>query len=455
MRAVPSGVIWMRILVVGGGAREHAICDAVVRGGGELYSVMKNLNPGIARMSKAYKLMDERNVPEVLDWAKGEAVEMLVVGPEASLQEGIVDSFSEAGIPSASPTRAAARIETDKAFARDLMLRHDVPGRVEHHTFDDVAEMEAFVRGYKGRLVVKPIGLTGGKGVRIEGEQMANKDEVVAYAKEVIEEGIGGSAKVVIEECVEGEEFTLQCFTDGMTLKAMPPVQDHKRAYEGDVGPNTGGLGSYSAANHLLPFLPPQVLEQAEVICQAIIDALRREGCPYVGAIYGQFMYTPRGPVVIEINARFGDPEAMNVLPLLKTSYVDVLKAMVTGNLNQVELEFAPKATVCKYIVPKGYGVSSLADVPLGINEEVVGSSGAIMFYASVNEREGTIYTTSSRSVAFVGCGPTIAEAEAKAEAALSSVSGEYDARHDIGKPETIERKVNHMRHVLSEREMD
>ncbi|NIP35252.1 MAG: phosphoribosylamine--glycine ligase, partial [Thermoplasmata archaeon] len=189
------------------------------------------------------------------------------------------------------------------------------------------------------------------------------------------------------------------CFTDGMTLKAMPAVQDHKRAYEGDEGPNTGGMGSYSAADHLLPFLPPQVLEQAEVICQAIVDALRREGCPYVGAFYGQFMHTPRGPVVIEINARFGDPEAMNVLPLLKTSYVDVLKAMVTGNLKEVELEFAPKATVCKYIVPKGYGVSSLADVPLGINEEVVTDSGAKMFYASVNEREGTIYTTSSRSV--------------------------------------------------------
>jgi phosphoribosylamine--glycine ligase len=445
----------MRILVVGGGAREHAICDAVVRGGGELYSVMKNLNPGIARMSKEYKLMDERRVPEVLAWAKEQAVEMLVVGPEASLQEGIVDAFSEEGIPAASPTKAAARIETDKAFARDLMLRHDVPGRVEFHTFSDLAEMEEFVRGYKGRLVVKPIGLTGGKGVRIEGEQMADKDEVVAYAREVMEEGIGGDNRVVIEECVEGEEFTLQCFSDGNTLKAMPPVQDHKRAYEGDVGPNTGGMGSYSAADHLLPFLPETVLDQAETICQAIIDALRREGCPYVGAFYGQFMYTPRGPVVIEINARFGDPEAMNVLPLLKTSYVEVLKAMVNGTLGTMDLEFAPKATVCKYIVPKGYGVSSLVDVPLGINEEVVSNSGAKMFFASVNEREGTIFTTSSRSVAFVGCGPTISEAEAKAEAALSSVSGEYDARHDIGKPATIERKITHMRQVLEGRQMD
>jgi len=455
MRALPSGGTKMRILVVGGGAREHAICDAVVRGGGELYSVMKNMNPGIARMSKAYKFMDERHVPEVLAWAQEQGIEMLVVGPEASLQEGIVDAFNDAGIAAASPTKAAARIETDKAFARDLMLRHDVPGRVEHHTFDNVPEMEAFVRGYPGRLVVKPIGLTGGKGVRIEGEQMANKDEVVAYSKEVIEQGIGGSTKVVIEECVEGEEFTLQCFSDGTDIKAMPPVQDHKRAYEGDVGPNTGGMGSYSAADHLLPFLPELVLDQARAICHAVIDALRRDGCPYVGAIYGQFMYTSTGPKVIEFNARFGDPEAMNVLPLLETSYVKVLEAMVNGTLGAMDLAFAPKATVCKYIVPKGYGVSSLADVPLGVNEQVVSQSGAIMFYASVNEKDGQVYTTSSRSVAFVGCGPTIAEAEAKAEAALSSVSGEYDARHDIGKPATIERKVNHMREVLEGRQTD
>ncbi len=445
----------MRILVVGGGGREHAICLAVVKGGGELYTVMKNLNPGIARMSAAYKLMDERNVPEVLAWAQEQAIEMLVVGPEASLQEGIVDEFSKAGIASASPTKAAARIETDKAFARDLMARHDVPGRVEHHTFTDVAEMEAFVRGYPGRLVVKPIGLTGGKGVRIEGEQMANKDEVVAYAREVIEEGIGGSTAVVIEECVEGEEFTLQCFSDGTTIKAMPPVQDHKRAYEGDVGPNTGGMGSYSSADHLLPFLPPSVLEQATVICQAIVDALRREGTPYVGALYGQFMYTPSGPKVIEVNARFGDPEAMNVLPLLSTNYVDILMATVNGTLADMEIEFAPKATVCKYIVPKGYGVKSLVGVPLGVDEEVVGRSGAVLFYASVDEREGKLFTTSSRSLALVGCGLTIADAEERAEMALASVSGEFDARHDIGKPVTIERKVNHMREVLSGKEMD
>ncbi len=454
MRATPGGTV-MKILVVGGGAREHAMCKAVVKGGGELYTVMKNLNPGIARLSKTYKLMDEKNVAEVVAWAQEQGIEMLVVGPEASLEVGIVDAFNEAGIAAASPTKAAARIETDKAFMRDLMLRHDVPGRVEYQTFTDVAEMEAFVRSYPGRLVVKPIGLTGGKGVRIEGEQMANKDEVVAYAREVIEEGIGGSTAVVIEECVEGEEFTLQCFSDGTTLKTMPPVQDHKRAYEGDVGPNTGGMGSYSAADHLLPFLPAQVVDQAKVICQAVIDALRRDGSPYVGTMYGQFMYTPRGPMVIEFNARFGDPEAMNVLPLLKTSYLDVLKAMVDGTLADVDLEFAPKATVCKYIVPKGYGVSSLADVPLGVNPEVVSNSGAIMFYASVNEREGKIFTTSSRSVAFVGCGPTIAEAEAKAEAALSSVTGEYDARHDIGKPATIERKVNHMREVLGMHQND
>ncbi len=445
----------MKVLVIGGGAREHAIADAAHRGGAELYSVMKNNNPGIARLCKDVKLANELDIPSVLGWAQSVGVELLCVGPEASLEVGISDAFEKAGILVASPKRAAARIETDKAFMRDLMARHDIPGRLEYHTFTDADQAEAFIRSFPGRLVVKPLGLTGGKGVRIEGEQLANKDEVVAYAREVIEQRISGRAAVVIEECVEGEEFTLQCFSDGTTVKAMPPVQDHKRAYEGDVGPNTGGMGSYSSADHLLPFLPKPVLDQGLAICQAIVDALRREGTPYVGALYGQFMYTRRGPVVIEINARFGDPEAMNVLPILETNFVDILRAMVSSTLADLELRFAPKATVCKYIVPKGYGVKSLAGVPLDIDMETINRSSAVLFYASVDEREGRIYTTTSRSLAMVGIGDDLAEAEGKAEVALGAVSGEYDARHDIGKPEAIERKLRHMQEVLSTRAYD
>ncbi len=439
----------MRILVVGGGGREHAIADAVVRGGGELYSVMKNRNPGIARISKEVRLMDEKDIPSVLGWAQSTGVEMLVVGPEASLEVGISDAFERAGIVAASPTKAAARIETDKSFMRDLMDRYDVPGRLEHHTFSTAKEAEVFIRSYEGRLVVKPVGLTGGKGVRIEGEHLIGKDEVVAYARECIEKGVSGHNRVVIEECAEGEEFTLQCFTDGIVVKPMPAVQDHKRAYEGDTGPNTGGMGSYSDADHMLPFLPRQVYDQAVAICQAIVDALRRDGRKYVGALYGQFMYTRRGPVVIEVNARFGDPEAMNVLPILRTSYVDILMAMVSQSLEDVDVRFDNKATVCKYVVPKGYGTRSLAGHPLEVDEGAVKRAGAELFYASVDEKEGKVYTTTSRSIGVVGIGPNIADAEQKAEAALAAVKGEYDARHDIGKKRLLERRVFHMRELL------
>ena len=442
----------MRILVVGGGAREHAIAQAVRRGGGELCSAMRVRNPGIARISQEVKLLDERDIPSVLGWAQSVGVEMLVVGPEASLEVGICDAFERAGITVASPSKAAARIETDKSFMRELMDKHDVPGRVEHHSFTSSREAEGFIRAYPGQLVVKPVGLTGGKGVRIEGEHLMTKDEVVAFARECIEKGLSGHNMVVLEERVVGEEFTLQCFTDSIVVRPMPPVQDHKRAYEGDRGPNTGGMGSYSGADHLLPFLPRPVLDQAVTIVQAIVDALRRDGRPYVGAMYGQFMYTARGPVVIEFNARFGDPEAMNVLPILGTNYVDVLTAMVSHTLEDVDVRFEPRATVCKYIVPKGYGTKSLAGAPLVVDEAAINRAGAELFFASVEEREGRLYTMTSRSLAVVGSGATIAEAEGKAETALGCVHGEFDARHDIGRPPLIERRISHMREVLGAR---
>ena len=442
----------MRILVVGGGGREHAMAQAVVRGGGELYSVMKNRNPGIARIAKDVRLCDEKDIPAVLGFAQSVGVEMLLVGPEASLEIGISDAFERSGIVSASPSKAAARVETDKSFMRELMDRHDVPGRVEHRTFSVPNEAEEFIRSHQGELVVKPIGLTGGKGVRIEGEHLKGKDEVVAYARECIELGVSGHNRVVLEERLEGEEFTLQCFTDGIVVSPMPAVQDHKRAYEGDVGPNTGGMGSYSDADHLLPFLPRQVYDQAVAICQAIVDALRRDGRQYVGTMYGQFMYTSRGPRVIEVNARFGDPEAMNVLPIMRTNYVDILTAMVSHSLEDVDVRFENWATVCKYVVPKGYGTRSLAGVPVSVDEGAIQRAGAELFYASVDEREGRLLTTTSRSLGIVGIGATIADAEQRAESALGAVRGEHDVRHDIGRPALLERRVAHMRELIRAR---
>jgi phosphoribosylamine--glycine ligase len=257
---------------------------------------------------------------------------------------------------------------------------------------------------------------------------------------------------VLIEEKMVGEEFTLQAFCDGKVAVPMPAVQDHKRAYEGDVGPNTGGMGSYSQADGLLPFLSSDDFENAVLTCQKIVEAMRREGHEYKGTLYGQFMLTPYGIKIIECNARFGDPEAMNVLPLLEADYLDICESIIDGTLAKKNINFAKKATVCKYVVPRGYGEKPIAGAEIIIDENGIAKTGAELFYASVNEEGGKVYTTTSRALALVGIANTIEKAEKIAERSLEFVKGEdIYVRHDIGKRESIERKVRRLHELLGD----
>jgi phosphoribosylamine--glycine ligase len=340
-------------------------------------------------------------------------------------------------------------LRTQKEFMRSLMHRHHVPGKIEHWVFRNISEVKMFMGTYDGPVAVKPVGLTGGKGVKIVGDQLLNKAEVIAYASEVLDKKIGGSARVVIEEKVEGEEFTLQAFSDGATVTPMPAVQDHKRAFEGDTGPNTGGMGSYSQQDHLLPFLSKEEYDAGVHIVQRTVDALREDGCPFKGPIYGQFMLTNEGPKVIEFNARFGDPEAMNVLSLLGSNFLEACEDMAFGRAGGVRASFAPLATVCKYVVPVGYGVESRAGSPLTVDEKAIEKAGARLYYAAVNQADdGSVLTTTSRALGVVGIAPSIAEAEKKCEEGLSHVGGEYFVRPDIGRPEALKKKMEHMERV-------
>ncbi|MEE9150740.1 MAG: phosphoribosylamine--glycine ligase, partial [Thermoplasmata archaeon] len=245
----------MKVLTVGGGAREHAIVKALLKGDVELYSVMKNRNPGIARVSKDTLYTKETEVDKVTEWAKSKGVDFAVIGPEAPLDAGIVDVLEKEGIPSVGPSQKASWIEISKRYMRDLMARHNLPGMVDYKVFDNTEEAKKFLKDYGKEVVVKPIGLTGGKGVKIMGEHLLTKENVIDYCKEIINNKIGGSSSFILEEKIVGEEITLQAFCDGSHIIPMPAVQDHKRAYEGDIGPNTGGMGSYSQENGLLPFL--------------------------------------------------------------------------------------------------------------------------------------------------------------------------------------------------------
>jgi phosphoribosylamine--glycine ligase len=431
----------MDALVVGGGAREHCIAEALVRDGAEIFCAMKNRNPGLASLSNDVCYVSETDVAKVVEYAKSRRVDLVIVGPEAPLEKGLVDELAKAEIPSVGPTRSCARLETSKSFTRGLLEKYHIPGNPRHKVFHTPDGLRDFIRDL-GEYVVKDEGLCGGKGVRLSGEHMATIDDGVKYA----EECIGKSGAVVVEEKFVGEEFSIQCLADGRNVVGSPLAQDHKRAYEGDKGPNTGGMGSYSDANHLLPFLKQDDCDAALDITRKVCEAVAKEcGQPYKGVMYGGFIATADGVRLIEYNARYADPEVMNVLPLLESSASELFQAVVDGRLRDGIARYSKKATVCKYVVPRGYGVKSEVGVPIVVDERAISSTGVKLYYASVNEDGGRVLTTTSRSLALVGIDDTIAGAERKCEAALAHVKGDVYVRHDIGTPDAIKRKLDRM----------
>ena len=427
----------MRVLLVGGGGREHAIGEALVRGGAELYVVSKHKNPGLARLAKGYGLAKETDVEKVLEYAELFGVELAFIGPEAPLEKGIVDALEENGVPTVGPSREAAKLETDKAFARAFMERNEIPGRKAFRVFTDVDEMKRWIDDFGRPVVVKPIGLTGGKGVKVVGYQLRDNEEAKAYAEELIRR----DGRVLIEERTDGVEFTLQVFSDGKRVLPMPLVQDYPHAYENDEGPITGGMGSYSCSNGLLPFVMREDYEKALETLKATVEAMRKEGTPYKGILYGQFMLSKDGPVLIEYNARFGDPEAINVLPLLRTSLLEIAEGIVDGNLRRAEFE--GKATVVKYLAPRGYPTNPVRGVKVEVDEEAVTKTGARLYYASIDENFTLL---GSRAIAVVGIADSIEEAERIAESAVPHIRRELFYRRDVGTRESVERRIELMR---------
>jgi len=430
----------MKILVVGTGAREHAICNAVKDA--ELYSIMSNKNPGISRISK-FQISSEKDIKGVKKFALKNKIDIAIIGPEAPLEMGIVDELQKSGIGCVGPTMAAARIETDKAFMRDLFETHNIDGSIVYKVFDNIKDTSDFIDEFGQDVVVKPVGLTGGKGVKIVGEHLEDGEAAKKYVREIIENKISGYSQVVIEEKLIGEEFTVQAFVDGDKIVPMPAAQDHPHAYEGDQGPITGGMGSYSDKDGLLPFLDKKSYDQSVKIMQNTVKAVKNEVGPYKGILYGQFMLCKEGPKLVEYNARFGDPEAMNVLPLLETDFVDLCSGIVDGNLKRANFEI--KATVCKYIVPKGYPESGQADQILDVNESKINEESGLVYYAAVNQKDNKIYTSASRALGLVGIGDSIADAEEICENVTKYVKGEVYHRRDVGTADLIQKRIKHM----------
>lgn len=431
----------MKVLLVGGGGREHAIAESVARSrkNPELFAAMSKKNPAIARLCKEFLLIKETD-PEVVEFAIKNKIELAIIGPETPLASGISDHLWDAGIPVVGPRRLAAQVEFDKAWTRDFMKKYAIPGNPGFKVFrkGDKPGTDEFIDEL-GDVVIKPAGLTGGKGVRVMGDHFGIEG-AKDYAKEVLK-----NDDLVVEERLIGEEFTVQAFVDGKNLAFAPCVQDHKRAYDGDKGPNTGGMGSYNDSKDILPFMKESDYADAKKIMASTVQAIKKEtGVPYQGILYGQFMATAKGISVIEFNARFGDPEAMNVLPILENDFLDVCMAIVNGTLDKITVTFKKQATVCKYAVPSGYPDDPSKDSIV----EIGNMKDAILFYSSVYEKDNKIFTTGSRAFGVLGIADTIREAEIKAQSGLLALKGALHSRRDIGTEELIQKRIQHMKEL-------
>jgi len=439
----------MKVLVVGGGAREHAIAQALSESdsGVKLYAFMSAVNPGISRLAKEYGIGDICNPADVMLYSKKTNVAMAVVGPEAPLAAGVVDRLEDAGIMCVGPAKAPAQLETDKSFARSLMRKHRIEGTPAFGIFDNVKDAYAFIDDFGGDLAVKPAGLTGGKGVKIMGEHF-DAAGAKEYVKEIFDTRMGSITKVVLEERLIGEEFTLQAFVDGSRVVGTPTVQDHKRAFEGDMGPNTGGMGSYCDKGYLLPFLTQKDYDDGIGIMESTVKAVKAEtGKPYKGFLYGQFMACADGVKTIEYNARLGDPEAMNMLSVLDSDLRTICEQVASGRLDG-KIRFKPKATVCKYTVPAGYPTNPKNRVEVSVDEKKITELGCRVYYASVSLEGGKIYTSKSRAVAVVGIDDTIYSAQEAVEKCMPYVKGDLIYRKDIGTRNLVEKRISHMRQL-------
>ena len=433
-----------KILVIGSGAREHAIVRALDRSHTEkeIFCLAANMNPGIAELCNELLIGNFNDSELVVSYANEIGATLAIIGPENPLAKGIADVLWANDIKVVGPKRNLAQLETSKAFTRNLLREYKIPGGPQYQTFNSLSGVTEFLKVLGENYVVKYDGLAGGKGVRVSGEHLHSHNEALAYCQELTDK----DGEFVIEEKFIGEEFSLMSFCDGDTLKHMPAVQDHKRAYEGDTGPNTGGMGTYSDANHSLPFLTENDIAEAHQInIQTAMAVKDKFGEGYQGVLYGGFMATESGVKLIEYNARFGDPEAMNVLSLLESDFIEICNSIVGGTLKNVDIKFQNKATVCKYAVPEGYPNNPVKDEQIDISK-IKNPDG--LFYASVDIQNGKLVEAGSRTVAVVGMANSISNAEKIAEKEMSVIAGPLFHRSDIGTDMVSQKRVNHMKAI-------
>ena len=404
----------MNILILGSGGREHALLWKLAQSpeATKLYAVPGN--PGMAELAECVAGSIEDNAA-VVKFAQEKKIDLVVVGPEVPLTNGVVDALRAAGIKAFGPTKAAAELEGSKSFSKDIMKKYGIP-TAKYEVFTDANAARAYIEKEGAPIVIKANGLAAGKGVIVA----ETKEQALDAVHEIMDDAAFGKAgsRVVIEAFMEGEEASLLAFTDGKTIRPMVSSQDHKRAYDGDKGPNTGGMGTYAPA----PVMTKDMVEQAtEKILKPMIAAMAKEGRPYQGCLYAGLMITEEGPKVVEFNARFGDPETQVVLPLLKGDLVKIMQACVDGTLDTAAVDWEDGAAVCVVMASGGYPKSYKKGYAIdGLKKAE--SLGTFVFHAGTAKKDGKVVTSGGRVLGVTARGDDIKEATEKAYKGVEAI---------------------------------
>lgn len=415
----------MKVLVVGSGGREHALCWKIAqRPDTEVYVAPGNI--GMVDVATLVNIKVD-DIAGLVDFAKAEGIDLTVVGPELPLTLGIVDAFQEAGLACFGPNKAAAKLEGSKAFSKELMKKYGIP-TAAFDTFTDVEKAKAFVDEIGVPCVVKADGLAAGKGVII---CMTREEADKAIEDMLTDHAFGdASATIVIEEYMVGPEVSVLAFADGKSVLPMVSAQDHKRIFDGDKGPNTGGMGAYSPAPVYTEALSTEV---NKTIIEPTIAAMAAEGTPFTGILYTGLMLTEKGPRVLEYNVRFGDPETQPIMVRMKSDIVELFQACVDGKLDEATLEWHDEAAVCVIMASGGYPASSEKGVPIhGLDD--IAAEEAIVFHSGTAEKDGEIVTNGGRVLGVTAKDATIKGAIDKAYAAVEKINFDHmQFRRDIG----------------------
>lgn len=405
----------MRFLVVGSGGREHALCWALA--GSPMVSALYCApgNPGIAEHASCVPIRVD-DVEKLCAFALRERIDLVVVGPEAPLASGLVDRLQAVGIRAFGPTRAAAMLESSKGFAKDICMRVGAP-TAAYGRFRDSAAAKAFVAEHGAPIVVKADGLAGGKGVIVA---MSVPEAEVAIDGMLDEQSFGAAgAEIVVEEFLEGEEVSFFALCDGRTAQAFASAQDHKAAFDGDTGPNTGGMGAYSPAPVFTPAMEAEVMEQ---VVRPVVKAMAEDGTPFVGVLFVGLMITAKGPQVLEFNVRFGDPEAQVLMMRLKSDLAPALLAAVDGMLDQFSLRWRDETALCVVMAANGYPSDYSRGTEIRGADAVANGRDVMVFHAGTARVNGKLVSDGGRVLGVTARGRTVAEARERAYDAVTRI---------------------------------